>query len=138
MTSTIRGTQILSSFKTALRDQLGISLKPTSISRQVYQLETNNNCLLYVKTRSDYPIKWGVTKNVIDRLSNQDLPWAVILLFLSHESGYLLSSDDVEYYINNVWPLGSDGDYKPAEGSYLSRNYPFNSVLSLLDEIKSI
>ena len=104
----------------------------------MFEIEGDNKCLLYVKGRSAHPIRWGVTANVINRLKDQKLPWAVILLFLSHESGYLLSSDDVEYYIKNVWPLGSDGDYKPSEGNYLSRNSPFNSMASLMDEIKRI
>ena len=93
---------------------------------------------MYVKARSAHPIRWGVTKNVIDRLKNQNLPWYVILLFLSHESGYLLSMDDANYYIKNVWPLGADGDYKPSEGSYLSRNRPSNSLLSVMEELKKI
>jgi hypothetical protein len=83
-------------------------------------------------------LRWGVTKNVIDRLKNQNLPWYVILLFLSHESGYLLSMGDVNYYIKNVWPLGADGDYKLSEGNYLSRNRTSNSLISGIKELKNI
>jgi hypothetical protein len=138
MTTIFKGSQIVSNFKKAMQDKFGIGLKFTPISKQVFKLEGTNKCLLYVKARSAHPIRWGVTRNVINRLKNQDLPWVVILLFLSHESGYFLSSDDVEYYIKNVWPLGSDGDYKPSEGSYLSRNNPFNSISSIVEEIKKI
>jgi len=138
MTTTFKGSQIVSNFRKAIQNQYGTGLKFTSISRQVFELEGERNCLLYVKARSARPIRWGVTKNVIDRLKNQSLPWFVILLFLSHESGYLLSMDDIEYYIKSVWPLGADGDYKPSEGRYLSRNNPFNSLLSLMEQIKTI
>jgi hypothetical protein len=138
MATTFRGSQIVSNFKRELEDQFKLSVKFTSISRQVFELEGATKCLLYVKARSAHPIRWGVTANVINRLKDQKLPWAVILLFLSHESGYLLLPDDVEYYIKNVWPLGSDGDYKPSEGNYLSRNNPFNSMASLMEEMKRI
>jgi hypothetical protein len=138
MTTTFGGFQIVSNFKREIENYFNLTLRVTSISRQVFAIDKENKCLLYVKARSAYPIRWGVTANVIDRLKNQKLSYAVVLLFLSHQSGYILSSDDVEYYIKNVWPLGSDGDYKPAEGNYLSRNNPFDSLVSLLEEIKKI
>ena len=138
MTTTFKGSQIVSNFKRELEKQFNLSVKFTSISRQVFEIDGAIKCLLYVKARSAHPIRWGVTANVINCLKDQKIPWAVILLFLSHESGYLLFSDDVEYYIKHVWPLGSDGDYKPSEGNYLSRNYPFNSMASLMEEMKRI
>ena len=47
--------------------------------------------------------------------------------------------DDINYYINkNVWPLGADGDYKVSEGNYLSRNRPFDSLSSVMEELKTI
>lgn len=128
MASINKGIQIVSDFVQSINHQAAFSAKRTSISRQVFKIEAPINCLIYVKSRSAEPFKWGVTANVINQLNNQDLPWYVILLFLSHETGYLLSSNDVEYYIRNVWPLAADGDYKPAKGSYLHRNDPFNSV----------
>jgi len=136
MTTTFNGSQIISNFRESIQGEYGKKLKLTSISKQVFELEDERNCLLYVKARSANPKKWGVTKNVIDRLKNQNSPWFVILLFLSHENGYLLSMDDVSFYIKSVWPLGTDGDYKPSEGSYLSRNRPFNSLSSLIEELK--
>lgn len=138
MTTTFKGSQIVSNFRNSIQSQYGKKLKLTSISKQVFELEDEHDCLLYVKARAAHPIRWGVTKNVIDRLKNQKLPWFVILLFLSHETGYLLSTVDVNYYIKAVWPLGADGDYKPSEGSYLSRNRPFNSLISILEELKKI
>ncbi len=138
MTTTFKGTQIVSNFKRELENQFNLRVKFTSISRQVFEIDGAVKCLLYVKARSAHPIRWGVTANIINRLKDQKIPWAVILLLLSHESGYLLSSGDVEYYIKHVWPLGSDGDYKLSEGTYLSRNHPFNSMTSLMDEMRKI
>lgn len=135
MTLTQKGTKIVSSFTESLEKVPNLTVKRSSISRQVFELIGPTNCLLYVKFRSDYPLKWGVTANVVNSLKNQNLPWVAILLFLSHEKGYLLSSSDVNYYIKNVWPLGSDGDYKPAEGIYLDRNKPFASIADLIDQL---
>ena len=138
MTTTFKGSQIVSNFKREIENKFKLTVKFTSISKQVFEIDYDKKCLLYVKARSAQPIRWGVTANVINRLKGQKLPWAVVLLFLSHESGYLLTSDDVDYYIKNVWPLGADGDYKPSEGNYLRRNNPLNSMASMMEEIKKI
>jgi hypothetical protein len=90
------------------------------------------NCLLYVKGRSGAPYRWGVTANVIARLRGQTLPWNIVLLYESKDTGYFLTSGDVLHCIQSVWPLGADGDYKVATGSYLSRAAPFSSFPALL------
>ena len=135
MGTTFKGTRIVSDFIKSINQMNNLSATRTSISKQVFEINDLKNCLIYVKSRSDYPLKWGVTANVIGRLNNQNLPWFVILLFLSHKTGYLLDSNDVDYYIRNVWPLGSDGDYKPAEGTYLDRNMPFSSVENCINQL---
>jgi hypothetical protein len=56
----------------------------------------------------------------------------------SPDKGYLLTSRDTDRYIDDVWPQGADGDYKPATGSYLANNYPLNSLDSMVEEIESI
>lgn len=135
MATTFKGTRIVSDFIKSINQMTNLSVSRTSISKQVFEIHGLKNCLVYVKSRSDYPLKWGVTANVVSRLNNQTRPWFVILLFLSHETGYLLDSNDVDYYIRNVWPLGSDGDYKPAEGAYLDRNRPFSSVENCINQL---
>ena len=135
MATTFKGTRIVSDFIKSINQMADLSATRTSISKQVFEINGLKNCLIYVKSRSDYPLKWGVTANVIHRLNDQRLPWFVILLFLSHETGYFLDSDDVDYYIRNVWPLGSDGDYKPAEGTYLNKNSPFSSVETCINQL---
>lgn len=59
----------------------------------------------------------------------------MVLLYLSENTGYLLSSADVVHYADNVWALGSDGDYKPSTGSYLARNKPFQSIDEFLAQL---
>jgi hypothetical protein len=133
--NTARGTQLVTNFLKELNTLQGINVSKSSISRNVFKFRYHNKSLLYIKGRAQKPYRWGVTANVIDRLHEQPIKWYVILLFESHEKGYLLNSQDVDYYIKNVWPLGQDGDYKPATGSYLSKN---SAIYSIKEFIKII
>ncbi len=62
----------------------------------------------------------------------------VVLFYDSYETGYLLSSYDVIDYTANVWPLAGDGDYKPATGSYLSKNMPFKTLDEFFGQLASM
>jgi hypothetical protein len=73
-----------------------------SMSRNVFACKGKVNCLLYIKGRAEQPYRSGVTANVTDRLKVQPKNWYVILLFECCEKGYLLSSRDVEHYIQYV------------------------------------
>ncbi len=136
--NTSKGTQLVYDFFTALNALEGISVNRSTISRNVFEFKGRANCLLYVKGRAEQPYRWGVTANVIDRLQAQQKKWYVILLFESCEKGYLLTSQDVEHYIHCVWPLGRDGDYKIATGSYLSRNTAINSIKDFMKVIENV
>jgi hypothetical protein len=131
------GYQLVSDFIRILNGLPAYQLSSTSISRRVFKLFRYKEILLYVKGRAASPYRWGVTKNVVDRLESQSLPWCVVLLFDSPETGYFLTSNDVNFYISSVWCLGSDGDYKPATGSYLSNNSPFHSLDEFLDQVNN-
>lgn len=131
-----KGTQLVSDFVQALNTQNDIKMKRTNISRNIFEFNRNGNCLLYVKGRAEHPYRWGVTANVIQRLKAQPKSWMVILLFESYDQGYLLTSNDVEHYIQKVWPLGADGDYKPATGSYLARNTALHSIQEFIKAIE--
>lgn len=136
--NTSKGSQLVSDFTKAFNALQGISLTHTSISRNVFEYKGNTNCLLYVKGRAERPYRWGVTANVIHRLKAQPKHWYVILLFECCEKGYMLSSQDIEHYIQSVWPLGRDGDYKPATGSYLSRNTTLHSITDFIEKIEKV
>jgi hypothetical protein len=133
--NTSGGTYLVNRFVQALNER-GIKVVRTSISRNVFEFNGRSNSLLYIKGRSEQPLRWGVTANVIERLQSQTKPWAVILLFESYERGYFLSQQDVNYYIRDTWPLARDGDYKPSPGSYLSGNPPLYSIQDLIDSIE--
>lgn len=122
------GARIVTDFVSALRN---LAVKPCHfISKNVFEIKIDDsvNCLIYVKGRGQEPYRWGVTRNVVNRLRKQSQKWFVILLHDSHNTGYLLSSADVSRYIDErIWPLGKDGDYKPASGAYLNNNIHFNT-----------
>lgn len=127
------GVQIVLDFVSSLRETAGISIIHSQISKNVWQVDEPVRCLLYVKGRSKAPYRWGVTANVIKRLNCQERKWFVVLLYESSNSGYCLPSSDVLYYIDGIWPLARDGDYKPAPGNYLSGKVPFKSFNEFLN-----
>lgn len=132
----LTGSQLVSEFIRRLAALEGHSVSRSSISRNVFRFSGDSDVLIYVKGRAEEPHRWGVTVNVIKRLEDQDTPWFVILLYNTPETGYLLCQDDVGSYISSVWPLGSDGDYKTAPGSYLSKNSPFHSMSMFLEQLE--
>ncbi len=136
--NTSKGTRLVNDFTETLNALKGMSVSHTSISRNVFEFKGHANCLLYIKGRAEQPCRWGVTANVIARLQAQPEKWYVILLFESYEKGYLLNSKDVKHYIQNVWPIGRDGDYKPATGSYLSRNSALHSIDDFMKIIDNV
>lgn len=138
MGATKRGDEIVADFTHAVSTQPGFKITRSPISRNVFDLIGPAKCLLYVKARSEGPWRWGVTANVLTRLQAQDKPWAVVLLAGSHDAGFLLSRHDVEFYTRSVWPLGKDGDYKPAKGTYLKRNIPFDTMEAFCFQLNSV
>ncbi len=136
--NTSKGVRLVNDFTKSLNAIEDVSVNDTHISRNVFEFKGHANCLLYIKGRSEQPYRWGVTANVIDRLQAQPQKWFVILLFSSHETGYLLNSQDVKYYIQSVWPRGRDGDYKPATGSYLFRNSALHTIKDFMEIINTV
>jgi hypothetical protein len=132
----------ISDFIKAVSERQGFIIKQirlTPKNKSVYELSGKLNCFLSLHYISYPPYRWGVTANVIEKLMNQSKPWAVVLFFDSPETGYLLSSSEVIYYIKNVWPLADDGDYKPAApGSYLADSKTFNSLDEFFTQLSQI
>ena len=130
---------IVKNFISALTEREGYfisRIRVTPKNRSVYEITGKLNCILSLHYISHPPYRWGVTANVVDKLREQSKPWAVVLFFDSHEKGYLLTSTDVIYYTEKVWPLANDGDYKPAApGSYLAKNKPFYSLDEFLKQL---
>jgi len=135
---TIRGDQIVADLIQAVSAQAELNMSSSPISRNVFEMTGLMSCLLYVKARSQSPWRWGVTANVLNRLKAQTKPWSVVLLMGSHDVGYLLSSGAVNYYTRNVWPLGADGDFKPATGSYLEQNSRFSTMEEFCNQLRTI
>ena len=104
------------------------------VSRNIVELSGSINCLVYIKVRSQEPHRWGVTANRIEELKQSGKGWLVVLLYETPETGYLLTSKDVNRYLS-IWPLGSDGDYKVGPGSYLQLNEPFRSFDDFMNSL---
>ncbi len=134
----MKGSQLVQLFIGKLRQNSKYKVTTTRFSQNVYKLSNGTEVLIYIKGRAGEPHKWGITKNVVDRLMNQSIPWFVVLLYDTPETGFLLTQKDATNYILTVWPLGRDGDYKPATGTYLKNNSPFNSIEALLDQLVSL
>ena len=107
------------------------------MSNNIVDLSGSVNCLVYIKVRSEKPYRWGVTANRIGELRKSGKDWVIVLLYETPETGYLLTSNDVNRYLS-IWPLGSDGDYKMGPGSYLQFNRPFRSFKEFIDSLLRI
>ena len=103
-------------------------------SRNIIEIVGTINCLIYIKVRSEEPYRWGVTKNRIEELNKSGKKWCLVLLYESPNSGYFLTADEVNRY-RGIWPLGIDGDYKVAIGTYLKYNIPFNSFSDFINSL---
>ena len=87
-------------FRNSLPNNLdGENLNITKLSgtprRSNNLLEINfkkNPTILYVKESNSSPGFWGLTKNQLDRLNNSQIPWFIVLLLKSKDSGFFLSS----------------------------------------------
>ena len=115
-------------------------------TKNIIELNGYLNCLLYFKIRSEEPYRWGVTKSRIEELQASGKKWFIVLLFETPKDGYLLTSKDVERYINEgLWPMGRDeknkNEYKISTGKTLQYNFPFHSfedfINSLINNVKN-
>lgn len=102
-------------------------------------LEINSkkkSSILYIKASNSSLGFWGLTKNQIDRLNNSQIPWFVVLLLKSKDSGYVLSSKEVNTKIQNgTFELSKDGDHKVNETSDLNSDMAFRGIKNLLELI---
>lgn len=132
-----RGNKIVSDFIELVGKYPGLKIKSTLFSPNVYEVDGLFNCLLYVKARSEDPLRWGVRASIVQNLRRQNKPWYVLLLYVKPQTGYLFSPSAVIHYIDNkVWPIGKDGDYKPAATHlYSDKSIHIHSFEELLKQI---
>lgn len=132
-----RGALIVDELFALLRHELSSVADRADISQNVVELRGAATCLIYVHGRANAPYRWGVTNNVLTRLRRQKLPWFVVLLHDGAQTGYVLSAAEVAHCTESVWPLGADGDYKPAVGSYLALGTHFLSLGAFLEYVRA-
>ena len=135
-----RGNQIVTDFIHMLSKLPEINVtKRRDISPNVYEIDGAFNSLLYVKARSEEPLRWGVRKTIVERLRRQAKPWDVLLLYDLPCTGFLFFSKVVLHYIDNsIWPYAKDGDYKPSDTEkYSSKSVTVRSIDELLHKISA-
>jgi len=105
----------------------------------ILELDGYLNCLLYFKIRSGKPYRWAATKSRIKELQASGKKWFIVLLFETPKNGYLLTSKDVERYINErLWPLGREknkNEYKIRTGKTLQYNCPFHTSEGFINSL---
>lgn len=131
----MNSAEMLRSFRNDLPSILDCNIDKSSISRQVFEVTGTVNCLLYVKTRKHEKTNWGITANVINRLKEQNRSWFVVLLSSNQNNGYVLTEQDIDYHISNIWNENIDGDYKTS--SSFSTDIWFNSLGELSAFLKN-
>lgn len=133
----MNGNQIVKEFVRKLSSFDGVRLKKSNLSRmgRVYEFSGELDCLLYIKVIAHPPHHWGITKHTVEKIETISVPWCVILLYDSVETGYIISSS--EYYKkigDHIWP-DAQGDYKISEGRSLKGIPEF---IEIVDAIKII
>ena len=115
-------------------------------TKNIIKLNGSLDYLLYFKIRSEEPYRWGVTKSRIEELQASGKKWFIVLLFETPKNGYLLTSKDVERYIDEgLWPMGKDkknkNEYKISPGKALQHKYRFYTfddfINSLINDISN-
>jgi hypothetical protein len=115
-------------------------------TKNIIKLNGSLDCLLYFKIRSEEPYRWGVTKSRIEELQSSGKKWFIVLLFETPKNGYLLTSRDVERYIDEgLWPMGRDeknkNECKISPGKALQHKYRFYTfddfINSLINDISN-
>jgi hypothetical protein len=81
--------------------------------------------LLYVKDKSREPGFWGLNENQIEKLRASGSEWFAILLVGRSETGYLLTSAEVEKGTHSWSHSGSD--FKVHEGPEISMGLKFRA-----------
>ncbi len=115
----------------------GVKLTPQRSKRVRFVRGESGDQFLYVLESSSKNGFWGPDKNIIDVLSKQVLPWALVLLHESSICGYWFSPANVLSYVSkSEWRLGKDGySYKVNAPSQVGRGEKFitpNKVLAFI------
>ncbi len=119
--------------------ELNIGQWPGATRRSNHLLEISikkKSTVLYVKESNSSPGFWGLTKNQLDQLNKTRVRWFVILLLRSSNTGYVLSSNEVNMRVNDdTFALSRDGDHKVHERTDLISNMAFQDIKDLLTRI---
>jgi hypothetical protein len=131
----MNGNQLVKKFIDELSKVQNINITPSNISkrRKVFQLSGRINSIIYIKSIAHYPYYWGITKNTVDKIIEQNIPWSIILLFKTQQTGFFISSNEYFDRVNkSLWPF-HQGDYKITEGKSLVGLPKFSTINELVN-----
>lgn len=131
----MNGNQLVKKFIDELSKVQNINITPSNISRmrKVFQLSGRINSIIYIKSIAKYPYYWGITKNTVDKIIEQNIPWSIILLFKTQQTGFFISSNEYFDRVNkSLWPF-HQGDYKITEGKSLVGLPKFSTIDELVN-----
>ena len=131
----MNGNQLVKKFIDELSKVQNINITLSNISRmrKVFQLSGRINSIIYIKSIANYPYRWGITKNTVDKIIEQNTPWSIILLFKTQQTGFFISSNEYFDRVNkSLWPF-HQGDYKITEGKSLVGLPKFSTIDELVN-----
>jgi len=127
------GNSLVEGLKESLSGLQATEVVYSNISKmkRVFQLKGKLNGFIFVKTRTQLPYHWGITKNTVDKIKTKRKPWCVILLYESPNKGFVISPEDYNKKTqSNLWPY-AQGDYKISYGKSLIGIPEFKTVEKL-------
>lgn len=131
----MNGNQLVKELIDELSKVRNINITPSNISRmrKVFQLSGRINSLIYIKSIANYPYRWGITKNTVDKIIEQNIPWSIILLYKTHQTGFFIPSNEYFKRVNkSLWPF-HQGDYKITKGKSLVGVPKFSTIDELVN-----
>jgi hypothetical protein len=78
---------------------------------------SGRRALAYLKLRNASRGFWGLNPNQLRRIGDSHLPWVVILLHGSDDTGYLLAAQQVQDAVGEAWRAGHDSEFKVNENA---------------------
>ena len=97
-------------FESLERILSGVRLTPKGSRKVRFIRSDTNNQFLYVLGSTSPKGFWGPDKNILDTLTKQTIPWALVLLHGSSTSGYWFPSATVLACVfKTEWRVGKDG-----------------------------
>lgn len=98
----------------------------------------HGHALAYIKVRNNAKGFWGLNPNQVRAMQKSKLPWCLILLHGTDQTGFFVGSEVAENAMGGDWRPGHDAEFKVNENAVqsLAQNEPYpalqNRVIGLV------